>query len=128
MYALVGDVEAYPQFLPGCINATVEHSEGPRVRARLGFRVKGLSDTFATENLHGAGRIEMRLLDGPFRALTGCWEFLPITERACKVTLQLDLDFGNRLLESTLAPWVDRAVIEVMEAFRLRAGALYGNR
>src|SRR3546814_4665957 len=38
MFTLVGNIEAYPQFLPGCVSARVEHVEGPQVRARLGFR------------------------------------------------------------------------------------------
>ena len=126
MFTLVGDVEAYPQFLPGCVSARVEHVEGPQVRARLGFRVKGLSDSFATENRLDDNRIHMRLLDGPFRQLDGHWLFLPLTDTACKVSLQLSLEFGNRLMEVTLAPWIDRAVNGVMDAFRLRADALYG--
>jgi ribosome-associated toxin RatA of RatAB toxin-antitoxin module len=68
----------------------------------------------------------MRLLDGPFRQLDGHWLFLPLTDTACKVSLQLSLEFGNRLMEVTLAPWIDRAVNGVMDAFRLRADALYG--
>lgn len=126
MFTLVGDVEAYPQFLPGCVSACVEHVEGPQVRARLGFRVKGLSDSFATENRLDDNRIHMRLLDGPFRQLDGYWHFMPLTDSACKVSLQLSLEFGNRLMEMTLAPWIDRAVNGVMDAFRLRADALYG--
>lgn len=127
MYVLVGDIEAYPQFLPGCVSATVEHAEGQQMRARLGFRVKGLSDSFATENLLDGGQlIRMRLLDGPFRMLQGQWNFQPLSEAACKVSLQLQLEFGNRLMDATLGPWIDRAVGSVMEAFRLRAEALYG--
>ena len=127
IYRLVGDVEAYPHFVPGCVSAQVEHADGPQVRARLGFRVKGLSDSFATENHHDDGSvIRMRLLEGPFRALDGHWQFQPLSEAACKVSLQLNLDFGNRLLETTLGPWIDRAVNSVMDAFRLRAEALYG--
>ncbi|MGH8445182.1 MAG: SRPBCC family protein, partial [Solimonas sp.] len=30
MYKLVGDVEAYPHFVPGCVSAIVEHAEGPQ--------------------------------------------------------------------------------------------------
>ncbi len=127
IYRLVGDIESYPHFVPGCVSAAVEHTEGAQVRARLGFRVKGLSDSFATENLLDDGnRIRMRLLDGPFRLLQGHWQFEPLGETACKVSLQLDLDFGNRLMEATLGPWIDRAVGSVMDAFRLRAESLYG--
>jgi ribosome-associated toxin RatA of RatAB toxin-antitoxin module len=68
----------------------------------------------------------MRLLDGPFRRLDGEWQFLPLTDAACKVSLQLSLDFGNRLMEASLGPWIDRAVNAVMDAFRVRAEILYG--
>ncbi|HEX4896412.1 MAG TPA: type II toxin-antitoxin system RatA family toxin [Solimonas sp.] len=133
LYALVADVEAYPQFLPGCTAARVEHREEDRLRARLSFRVKGLSDSFATENQMtlgegGAPSIRMRLVDGPFRQLSGAWEFQPLGEGACKVSLRLSLEFGNRVLEASLGPWVDRAVNGLIDAFRLRAEALYGGR
>jgi ribosome-associated toxin RatA of RatAB toxin-antitoxin module len=129
MYELVADIEAYPGFLPGCVAATVEQREGDRVRARLGFNVKGLKDSFATENQLQPGRsIRMRLVDGPFRQLDGTWEFLPLAEDACKVTLKLSLDFGSRILESTLSPWLDRAVNGLIEAFRRRAESLHGQR
>ncbi len=131
LHQLVADIEAYPQFLPGCVSARIEHADEEIVRARLGFRIKGLADSFSTENrteqrADGAGRIHMRLLDGPFRQLSGVWDFLPLADDACKVSLSLSLDFGNRLLESTLGPLIDRAIGGVMDAFRQRAEAVYG--
>ena len=129
--ALVGDVEAYPQFMPGCIAARIEQQTGDEVRARLAFRISGLADDFATENItehleNGAHRIRMRLVDGPFRQLSGVWDFSPLAEDACKVTLRLSLEFGNRLLDTTLSPWIDRAVSGIMDAFKRRAEVLYG--
>ena len=127
LYRLVGDIESYPQFLPGCVSAQIEHADTELVRARLGFKVKGLSDSFATENrLEHGSRIQMKLLEGPFRQLSGVWEFQPLTERACKVTLRMSLEFGNRVLESALTPWLDRAVGSLMDAFCQRAVAVYG--
>lgn len=127
LYRLVGDIESYPQFLPGCVSARVESTEDALVRARLGFKVKGLSDSFATENRMEQGtRIHMKLLEGPFRQLSGAWEFQPLAERACKVTLKISLDFGNRMLESTLAPFINGAIGSVMDAFKQRAESVYG--
>lgn len=127
LYQLVGDIEAYPQFLPGCVSARVESADETLVRARLGFRVKGLSDSFATENRMEQGtRIHMKLIEGPFKQLSGAWEFQPLAERACKVTLKISLDFGNRMLESTLAPFINSAIGSVMEAFKQRAESVYG--
>jgi ribosome-associated toxin RatA of RatAB toxin-antitoxin module len=127
LFGLVADVAAYPEFLPGCSSALIESDEfvegGERVvRARLGFRVSALSDSFATENRmqHGQ-RIQMRLLQGPFRQLEGVWEFRVLDERACKVSLALSVDFSSRIMEATLAPWMDRAVNGIIDAFRQRA-------
>lgn len=127
MYRLVGDVESYPVFVPGCVSARVETAAVDCVRARLGFRVHGLEDSFATENRMADGeRIDVELLDGPFRHLRGSWQFLPLAEDACKVSLRLSVDFGNRMLEAALGPWVDRAINGVIDAFRLRAEVLHG--
>ncbi|MDZ4077323.1 MULTISPECIES: type II toxin-antitoxin system RatA family toxin [Hydrocarboniphaga] len=130
LYALVADVASYPQFLPGCTSADVEQDEqreGERwVKGRVSFKVKGLSDSFATENRMLDGqRIEMRLLEGPFRSLSGVWVFTPLAEQACKVSLSMSVDFASRLVEATLAPWIDRAVGGVIDAFRLRAEQCY---
>ena len=129
--ALVNDIEAYPQFMPGCVSARIEQVQGDEVQARLAFRVSGLSDSFSTENrvehhADGSHRIRMRLVDGPFRQLSGVWDFNPLAEDACKVTLRLSLEIGNRLLEKTLSPWIDRAVNGVMDAFQQRAASVYG--
>ncbi len=131
LYALVADVGAYPEFLPGCVSAQIEQDEAQDehrlVRARVGFKVKGLSDSFATENRMLPGqRIEMRLLDGPFRSLSGVWVFTALGERACKVSLTLSVEFSSRIMEATLAPWIDRAVSGVMDAFRQRAEQRHG--
>lgn len=128
---LVNDVEAYPQFMPGCVSARVEAREGDRIRARLGFRLRGLADTFSTENQvsllpDGSLRIQMNLLDGPFRQLAGVWDFQPLADDAAKVSLRLTLEFGNRLMETTLGPWLDRAINGVIDAFRQRAIKIYG--
>ncbi|PTU32096.1 type II toxin-antitoxin system RatA family toxin [Stenotrophobium rhamnosiphilum] len=127
LYRLVADIESYPQFLPGCVSARVESADETLVRARVGFRVKGLSDSFATENRmeHGT-RIHMKLLDGPFKQLSGVWEFQPLAERACKVTLKISLEFGSRIMEGTLAPLINSAIGSVMDAFKQRAEVVYG--
>ncbi len=128
---LVNDIEAYPQFMPGCVSACIEARDGTRIRARLGFRLSGLSDSFSTENEasqlpDGSLRIHMNLLDGPFKQLAGVWDFQPLADDAAKVSLRLTLEFGNRLLETTLGPWLDRAINGVIDAFRRRAIEIYG--
>src|SRR5437762_13410259 len=83
MYALVADVESYPQFLPWCDRAVVSVNEPSRTVATLHINFRGLKKEFTTENLNQPGvRIDMRLVSGPFRSLEGSWLFIPLWEKA----------------------------------------------
>jgi ribosome-associated toxin RatA of RatAB toxin-antitoxin module len=44
----------------------------------------------------------MRLRDGPFRKLSGHWQFHVLDESACKVTLTLEFEPLSRLLAPAL--------------------------
>src|SRR5689334_19089014 len=82
MYALVDDIEAYPRFLPWCLEARVEQADS-RKRATLTVGVSGIRQAFTTENENQPGRaIDMRLVEGPFRAFSAAWRFTPLGERA----------------------------------------------
>jgi ribosome-associated toxin RatA of RatAB toxin-antitoxin module len=48
-------------------------------------------------------RIEMKLVDGPFRKLHGQWDFFALEESASKITLALAFDPTNRLIGPALA-------------------------
>src|SRR5690242_3872746 len=85
MYALVDDIETYPRFLPWCLDARVQES-GAHKRATLTVGVGGIRQTFTTENEnHPARAIDMRLVEGPFRAFSAAWRFTPLGEHACQI-------------------------------------------
>ena len=48
-------------------------------------------------------RIDMDLVDGPFRKLHGRWDFHALDESACKVTLTLEFEPSSRLLAPAMA-------------------------
>jgi len=104
MFDLVNDVSAYPRRFDWCSGADVIESEPDRVVARLDLGLGSLRTWFTTENaLDRPHRIDMNLVDGPFRKLHGRWEFHALDESACKVTLTLELEPSNRLLGPALA-------------------------
>lgn len=132
MLALVEDIARYPEFVPGCLEATVERAGDP-VRASLAFRFAGLTERFATENRRtvgadGVSTLDLRLLSGPFKQLSGAWRFQALGESGCKITLRVAMDWGRFALGRLLNGQLDRSVGEVMQAFRQRAETLYGAR
>jgi len=104
MYDLVNDVAAYPRRFAWCEGASViERSEDEMV-ARLDLRIAGLRTSFTTRNtLAPPNRIELTLVEGPFRQLGGLWVFHTLSEDACKVSLSLDFEVAGRLVGSALA-------------------------
>ena len=104
MFDLVNDIEAYPRRFDWCSGAKLIESGEGRVVARLDLGLGSLSTWFTTENtLERPHRIEMKLVDGPFRKLHGQWEFFALEESASKITLALAFDPTNRLIGPALA-------------------------
>lgn len=97
MYALVDDIEAYPKFLPWCPRAEVLAASGREKTARLTLARGGLRTSFTTRNaLEPGRRIDMRLLDGPFRRLHGVWTFADIPHGS-RVALDMEFEVKGSL-------------------------------
>lgn len=103
MFALVNDIGAYPRRFDWCDSTQVLEADAAHVVARLDLSMGGLRTWFTTHNtLAPPHHIELRLVDGPFRKLSGRWEFHALDECACKVTLVLDFEPAVKLLAGAL--------------------------
>lgn len=104
MFALVSNVAAYPRRFEWCDGAQVLESSELRMVARLDLGLGALRTWFTTENtLSPPHHIDLKLVDGPFRRLSGRWEFHALDESACKVTLTLTFEPKVKLLTPAMA-------------------------
>ena len=130
MFALVTDVQHYPQFLPWCDHAAVLEQSPEGMTAEVGISLGGIRQTFVTRNTHEAGRrVQMLLVKGPFSRLDGDWHFHPVgdgTQRACKVELKLHYGFDSAPLAALVGPVFDRIAASMVDAFVKRAEQVYG--
>lgn len=127
MFDLVVDVPRYPEFLPWCDQAHIVETLPNGMVARIGMHVAGLKKSFTTHNIHQPGRqVALTLVDGPFKALHGTWDFIPMgEERACKVELQLSYSFDS-MFGNLVAPVFDRIASTLVNAFVERSQVVYG--
>lgn len=126
LYALVEDIEAYPQFLPWCVATQVERGSAA-TRATLTVGMSRLRQSFTTQNENHPGEsIDMRLVKGPFRKFGAAWRFRPLSTQACKIEFSLEYEFGSRALARLLEPLFDRIADTMVDAFRRRAAEVYG--
>ena len=130
MFALVTEVARYPEFLPWCDHASVLAVESDGMKAEIGIAFAGIHQTFTTRNTHAAGReVRIKLVDGPFSSLEGCWKFQPLgqgEQRACKVSLDLHYGFKSAALGAVVGPVFDKIAGNLVDAFVKRAEQVYG--
>ena len=125
MFALVNDVAAYPRRFDWCEAAQVLERDAAMQVARLDLRMGGLRTAFTTRNLlFPDERIEMALVDGPFRALTGLWRFTPLGEAGSKVELMMDFEVAGKLVGSALALGFQRLADRMVSDFVRAAGSV----
>ena len=128
MYALVDDVERYPEFLPWCGGAETPERDATRTLAIIHIDYRGIKQSFTTENTKVENvEMQMKLREGPFDRLEGAWRFQALADSACKVMLVLDYGFANPLLEKAVGPVFGMIANTMIERFIARAEALYGD-
>ncbi len=128
MFALVDNVAAYEEFLPWCGGSKELERNEDEVKASVMIAYGGLNKAFTTLNrLQKNKLIEMNLVDGPFKHLHGFWRFEPLGENACKVSLDLEYEFSNRLIGMALGPVFSQIANTLLDSFVQRAEDVYGN-
>jgi len=129
MFALVSDIESYPGFLPWCRSARVIWREGDELKACIEMAKGSVQKAFTTHNRQQPNKmIEIRLVEGPFKQLEGFWRFDPLGEQACKVSLDMEFEFANRMLDMLIGPIFSQIANTLVDSFQQRAVDVYGKR
>lgn len=137
MYLMVADIESYPRFLPWCRATRIHELRDDYVRATIEIDFRGVRQAFTTENInHAHDSIEMRLIDGPFKALTGQWRFVDLSGKrakaekvanaatalaASKVELAMAYEFASPILGRLVGPVFNHIANSLVDAFIRRA-------
>lgn len=132
MFALVADVQKYPEFLPLCEALTVrtrKEREGRTILvADMTVGYKAIRETFTSQVLLKPDEltIDVKYLDGPFRYLTNEWSFEPSADGGSVVHFFIDYEFKSRVLGALMGAMFDRAFRMFADAFEKRADVVYG--
>lgn len=134
LFALVGGVRAYPEFVPWISSIRVwnERETAPGVtaldaEAQVGFAM--IKERFATSVKRDCNQrqIEVKLIRGPFKHLLNEWKFLPHPDGTV-VEFFIDFEFRSKLLDKVLQANFDRAANRLIGCFEARAETLYGGQ
>ena len=132
MFAVVADVERYPEFLPLCTGLVVlsrrRHAGGEELTARMSVGYKAIAESFTTRvtMLPAERRIDVGYLDGPFKRLDNRWHFHD-DGMGSTVDFFIDYEFRSRLLATLVGTMFDQAFRRFAAAFEERATYIYRN-
>jgi coenzyme Q-binding protein COQ10 len=132
LFELVGDVAAYPEFVPWLTAMRTWNarrlSEGVEsVDAEAGVGFAFLKERFATRVRRDAPnrQIDVTLLSGPFKKLENRWRFIEAGHGCTRVEFDIDFEFKSRILAALLNANFAHAVDKLMACFEARAKSLY---
>ncbi len=122
VYAVVDDVANYHRFLPNCSGSGIVNrttNEGTdRVLGFMNLSLLGLQYRLESDNRHTpCSRIEMNLLKGPFKTLTGQWEIHAFAADGCKVSFAMQWQYDNALLAMTVGQRFEGIAKQLLDAF-----------
>lgn len=127
MFNLVNDVEAYPKRFPWCVGAEIIERQSDVLVVRLDLKFAGFRQSFTTRNtIEPPARLQMSLVDGPFRSLEGVWIFTALGDAGCKIAFALDFDYAGRLGGSALKLGFQGLAGRMVDDFCREAERVYG--
>ena len=132
MFALVADVERYPEFVPLCrdlrVRKRTSEEDGIEVLvADMTVAYKLVKESFRSRVTLDRPKLQILVeyLEGPFSHLENRWTFRATDEHACEVEFFIDYDFRSRMLGILMGSMFDAAFRRFAGAFERRADQIY---
>ena len=130
MYAVVSDVEKYPQFLPWVVALRVLSRGENCMTAEMAVGYGALRERYTSDVRLDPGerRIDVVQISdpkvaGPFKQLENHWRFTPHAE-GCEVEFSILFEFRSRLLHSLAGSAFEKVMLKMADAFEARAKTL----
>ncbi|HYS46410.1 MAG TPA: type II toxin-antitoxin system RatA family toxin [Rhizomicrobium sp.] len=122
MYAVVADVEKYPQFLPWVMALRVLSRRENGLSAEMAVGYGALRERYTSEVTLDPvqRRIDVVQAEGPFKKLENHWQFTPRDE-GCDITFSILFEFKSRLLHSVAGAKFEKVMLKMADAFEARA-------
>jgi coenzyme Q-binding protein COQ10 len=132
MFALVADVERYPEFVPLCealrVRGRTQEDGCEIITATMTVAYKMLRESFTSRIVLDSARREIRVsyIDGPFKHLENVWSFRPLGDGGSEVGFCIVYEFRSRILQAVMGAAFDRAFRKFADAFEARADQIHG--
>jgi coenzyme Q-binding protein COQ10 len=127
LYELAADISRYPEFLPGWKKVNILRRSDNKLLVEQQVGLGPISKPFVSEaELIPCEEVKVHSTDGPFHYLNIHWMFEPEKEGGCSVSLLIDYDMKNRMLNQFSGRFFKTMTADVVDRFRNEARKRYG--
>ena len=129
MYAVVADIERYPEFLPWVVALRVKSRQSEEGRdvllAEMAVGYRALRERYTSRvTLDAAAKtIDVVAIEGPFHRLENHWRFTP-EGNGTRVDFTVAFEFSSRLLQKAAGGAFEKVLLKMTDAFEARAASL----
>lgn len=126
MFDVVADIESYPRFLPGWLDARILERDGERVRVVQSIGLLGRSLSFSSNAcLQRPRSLRIDSDESPFRSLAIRWEFEALSAVRCRVHFEVSFQMRAELLDWLMGMAFERLAARIVGAFEREAARRY---
>lgn len=126
LFAVVSDVEKYPDFLPWCVGSRIYNQKDGQFDADVIIGFKAFREKFTSRvTLVQNKSVKVDYIKGPMKVLYNHWEFTDNSDGSCQLDFDVDFTFKSFVLEKMIGKYFETATRKMMKAFIDRAHSLY---
>ncbi len=128
LFALVADVERYPEFLPWCVDCRINkrRSSDNVIYADLTVGYKMFREKFTSKvTMKEPSLVHVEYISGPMKYLSNHWKFIAEEDGSCTIDFYVDFEFKNKMLQNVIGMFFTQAMQKMVKAFEARARELY---
>ena len=127
LYALVADVEKYPEFIPWCSAARISERSDKNFVADLVVGFKGITEKYKSRVHLKGDEVEIEYIQGPFSVLENRWRFIEVPN-GTKIDFYIKFQFRSAILQALIGGLFEAACHKMVTAFTERARKIYGEK
>ena len=118
IFTLINNVDGYKDFLPWCKNSIILSNTDNILIGEIEISKNLINWKFKTSNSYIKDKkIKLELVDGPFSHLNGEWNFKKKDNFNTQVSLYLEYQFDNRIIEMSLKPIFSSIMNSILDSF-----------
>jgi coenzyme Q-binding protein COQ10 len=125
LFAVVTDVERYPEFLPWIRALRILSRGESRLTAEMAVGYGPFRERYVSlVTLDPIARtVDAVAIKGPFRQLENHWRFTP-EGAGCRIDFSIQFEFANPLLQAAAQSAFEKVLLKMIDSFVARAAFL----